>query len=172
MGWWLVTPDSRAPANPRHTQWIVPMWLSDAGLAVKEPAWDADPSVGPRTKQPIESIAIDPGGMISQDSHRFERGGFHGTTIYVYAVHVEHSLRWLEQLPARPSGLYNLSSYPALLVLTAQEREDAIAWLRSLLPTAMAMADVDNQAFNDRFVNARMKHVVVAPRPVRRIDNE
>ena len=159
MTWWLVK-----PVNPREgRKRLTPMWISDEGLAVKEPAWRADPTLEPWEKEPIPGLSLDIGGMISEDSHRMTRP-FYGGSLWVYAIHVDLYITYLAELEIRPSGLYNAHSWPALVVLTPAQRDEALAWLRSIAQEARAFADAENTHFNNDLVG--LPHVQAVPRPV------
>jgi hypothetical protein len=160
MTWWLVK-----PVNPREgRKRLTPMWISDEGLAVKESAWRADRSLEPWEKTPIDGVALDVGGMIGEDSHRMACP-FYGGTLWVYAVHVDLFIEHLPGIERRPSGLYNIQSWPALVVLTPAQRDTALAWLRSIAHEARAFADAENARFNKEIVGHH-PHVQALPRPV------
>lgn len=165
MKWWLVKPSDYIVGALS----VTPMWISDPALVIKEADWRATPNVAPWTKQEIASITLDCGGMISSESHRFARQDFFGTELLIYAIHVDVFIAELEALELRPSGLYNVPSWPALLVLTPEQRDAALVWLRSIRAEANAISDVENRAFNERML--KLHNVAVRPRPVGKMED-
>lgn len=159
--WWLVKPKDPKPG----TRTITPMWIGETALAVKEREWRKDPSLGGWEKQEITGVAMDCGGAISADAKMLETP-FFGATLYIHAIHVEIFIEHLRSLEARPSGFFNIGSWPALLMLTREQKDAALAWLFTIREEALGIAAVENADFNAKFVDNPQTHFRAVARPV------
>jgi len=107
---------------------------------------------------------LDAGGMIAENQRTFERD-FFGLELSIFAIHVDVVMSGaVKPAQRRGHGLLYVPSWPVGIALDDKQHNELYRWLLAIGPEAAAIASVENEEFNKRFVSS--PYVKAAPRPV------